>query len=203
MRFSRTNRAVLVVLFIGLFGAFGPALDGTALTALQTPVPSMEGWLDFESQTFTCIASGGMPGTIGLLNFLVVTGAPPTVVSIPIPFNGNGDASFTLPVQYLDCGVNLIVGIQLIAVGWDGAVHGSPLWALTTHNYVVTDPQVPPCPSCPTEPGEWVDYVTWPGTNDPSLFPHTKMAIITDENRLSGQPMLALESGPAGSFPIN
>jgi hypothetical protein len=75
---------------------------------------------------------------------------------------------------------------------------------LTSKNYVVTDPSVPPCPECPTGPGGWVDWITWPGSQTGPLYPHCMVAIESDEQRSSGQqPMLALESGPAGSFPIN
>jgi hypothetical protein len=98
----------------------------------------------------------------------------------------------------------MTVGMQLTAIGLDGTVEVSPVWALTTHNYVVGDPSNPPCPECPTTAGSWVEWVPWPGAPaDGSLYPHCLVAYATDEVRNPGVPMLALESGPAGSFPIN
>ena len=83
-------------------------------------------------------------------------------------------------------------------------MHESGVWALSTRNYVVTDPEVPPCAGCPTTPGgcgrvgQLARHATGARCTRTAL-----VAIHSDEPRSGGQPMLALESGPAGSFPIN
>jgi hypothetical protein len=199
MRLSRTNRAALVLLFIAVLGAFGTAIDGTALGS----DPTIETFLDYQDRTFTVTAAGGVPGGVGLLNFLVVTGPIPGVLQVPFTFDAYGNSTLTVPLADLNNGYDLAIGIQLFTLDSQSQIVFSRVWALTSRNYVVTDPAVQPCPECPTSPGGWVDYVNWPGTDSGPIYPHTLVAIHSAPPRDGSQPMLALESGPAGSFPIN
>ena len=200
MRFLGSTRALLVVLFIALFGSFGPAIDGAVL---PTITPELESYLDFETKTLTVSAMGGIPETIGVINFVVVSTPEPMVLSVPFLFDTTGGATFSIPITDLNNGLDLVVGIQLFTLDFDYNLLASRIWALTTKNYTVTDPENPPCASCPVHPGGWVDWVSWPGVENGPVYPHTLVAIPSSEERLGGQPMLALESGPAGSFPIN
>jgi hypothetical protein len=200
MRLSRTNRAALVVLLACAIGSFGPAFDGSGSTGLP---PEMTTYLNFDTLTFTINAWGGVPGGTGVLNFIVAEGPTPGILQVPIAFNACGESTLVIPIRDLMNGYDLAVGVQLVAQGIDGEVHEGPLWALTAHNYVVTDPASPPCPTCPTTPGGFVEFINWPGTSGGPTYPHTRVALVTDDERQGSTPMLALESGPAGSFPIN
>jgi hypothetical protein len=200
MRLSRTYRAVLVFLFVGLFGAFGSASDGDN-TGL--PTPGLMVWLDFAEESLFVEAQGGEPGTPAALIFFVTNGPTPGNFELPFTFDASGSARLHFPLSMMNNGVDLAVGIQLISIGPTGVLQESPVWALTSHNYVVTDPSNPPCSQCPTVPGGSVDWVTWPGTQSGPLYPLCIVALESDEGRSAGQPMIALQSGPAGSFPIN
>jgi hypothetical protein len=201
MRFSRTYRAVLVFLFVGFLGVAGPALDGRQESIV--PPPTFEAWLDGPSQSFIIEATDGMPGAPGLFNILVVAGPNPGLVQIQFTYDAIGSMRVTVPISQLRNGWDLIIGMNLVSVGIDGGIHESPVYALATHNYVVTDPTVPPCTGCPTAPGGFLEFIDWPGTTGNPIYPHSGIAINTDDARGGSQPMLALESGPAGSFPIN
>jgi hypothetical protein len=200
MRLSRTYRAVLVFLFIGLFGAFGPAIDGDGS---GFPAPGLMVWLDFAEEALFIEASGGEPGTAAAVNFLITNGPAPGIQQVPFTFDANGYNRLYFPLSLMNNGVDLAVGIQLLSISATGVIQESPIWALTSHNYVVTDPSTPPCSQCPTVPGGSIDWVTWPGTQTGPLYPLCLVALESDEGRAAGQPMIALQSGPAGSFPIN
>jgi hypothetical protein len=204
MRFSRPIRVALILVLVLVTGGFGPALDGVAslAAAFQAP-PSMQALLDWDTQTFRVDAVGGQPGSVGSFNFLVVSGLSQGLFTVPFTFDSSGRGSFVVPTSALITEADLAVAIQLVAYGNDGLVHASPLWALGSHSYLVTDPQVPPCDNCPTTPGCDIEWIPWPGTFGSPEFPHCTLALPIGEERASGQPMLALESGPAGSFPIN
>ena len=200
MRLSRIYRAVLVFLFVGFLGATGPALDGETPSDSPTFVVSM----DYGTRTLIVEASDGQPGAPGAFSFIVVNGPIPGTTNVPFTFDGVGFCRMIFPLEALNNGHDMGIGIQLLTLGVGSTIEQSPLWALTTHNYVVEDPQgPPPCPNCPTEPGGWIDYLSWPGMSG-GPFPHCELALNTDEVRPNGaQPMMVLESGPAGSFPIN
>jgi hypothetical protein len=200
MRFFGSTRAFLVVLFIAVFGAFGPAIDGSVV---QSITPELETYLDYETKTFTVTATGGIPETIGVINFVVVSTPEPMVLGVPFLFDSSGGATFSIPLDELNNGLDLVVGIQLFTLDFDYNLVVSRVWALTTRNYTITDPSNPPCPTCPLSPGGWVEWVNWPGVQNGPVYPHTIVAVQSSEERLGSQPMLALESGPAGSFPIN
>jgi hypothetical protein len=200
------HRATLFLATIGILGGFGHALTGAGqqISLQAPPVPAMEAVLDDGLDLFKLEAWNGMPGSPGVFNFLVLSGPVQGLFSIGFTFDGDGHAMVAIPFSALNNGYDIVAGIQLVAIGMDAAPHASPLWALASRNYIVTDPEVSPCTSCPTGPGSWIDYVPWPGSPaDGSIYPHTLVAFQTGEARGSGQPMLALESGPAGSFPIN
>jgi hypothetical protein len=201
MRLSRTYRAVLVFLFVGFLGATGPAIDGMDPTPFAAPQFTV--WMEFDTTSLFVEATHGDAGAAGILNFHVINGPTPGLLSVPFTFDAVGQCRMTFPLSLMNNGMDLAIGVQLVTVSQTGSVIESPIWALTSKNYVVTDPSVPPCPECPTAPGGWVDWVTWPGTQSGTLYPHCMVAIESEEGRSSGQPMLALESGPAGSFPIN
>jgi hypothetical protein len=201
MRFFRTSLSVVVFLMVGLFGASGSACDGCVTTPPSGP--DFETWLDFASGTFNVYTSNGMPGAPGLFNFYMVTGPTPGLFQAAFTYDGSGAAHLSIPVSVLLNGADCIIGMNCVSIGTDGNIHESGIWALATRNYVVTDPNNPPCASCPTSPGCVEDWVTWPGANDGLLYPHCLMAIDTGDARGGSQPMMALESGPAGSFPIN
>jgi hypothetical protein len=199
MRISRTNRIAVVSFLIALLGAFGPALDGPGQGGVQ---PDFETTVDFDTQTFRIVARNGVAGAPAALNFVVVSGSNQYSVTVPFLLDGDGSFESLIPIQDFNNGYDLVVGIQLFTTDSTGEMWESPVWALTTRNYVVTDPNTPPCVECPTAPGGWFELVPLPGTTTPQ-YPHTTVAIHSAEERSGGQPMLALESGPAGSFPIN
>jgi hypothetical protein len=200
MRLSRSVRAALVLLFVATLGSFGPALEGEG--CIGAP-PCISTWLDFQQRTFSIEAWGGTPNGVGVLNFLVAQGANPGVVQMPITFDAYGEANVIVPLTQFNTGYDITVGIQLFTLDGNGEILGSKVWALRSHNYIVTDPTTEPCANCPTSPGGWLDWVLWPGMATGPLYPHTTVAIPSSEERSGGQPMLVLESGPAGSFPIN
>jgi hypothetical protein len=202
MRLSRTYRAILVFLFVGFLGATGPALDGENPSA---DVPQLIVWMDYETRALILEASDGMPGAPGAFSFIVTNGPTPGTLNVPFTFDAIGNCTLSFPLQILNNGSDLAIGIQLLTLAPDSTIQQSPVWALTSHNYLVEDPMgPPPCPTCPTSPGGWIDWVNWPGVQGGPLYPHCEVAIPADEPRPSGsQPMLVLESGPAGSFPIN
>jgi hypothetical protein len=109
----------------------------------------------------------------------------------------------SFPISVLNNGFDQVIGFNCVSTGQDGAQHESGVWALTSRNYTVTDPETPPCSGCPTQQGGWMENVEWPGMTGGPLYPHSIVAIDTADARDGAQPMLALESGPAGSFPIN
>jgi len=201
MRLSRTHRAVLVFLFVGFLGAAGSARDGFD-PIMQEEEPALQVLLDYDSQLVKFTASDGMPGGPGSLDFFIATGPMAGPVQVQFTYDANGEYRFDFPISVLNDGFDMVFGVRLVSMGTDGSMHESGVWALQTRNYVVTDPRVPPCPGCPTTPGGTVEMVQWPGQDGP-LYPHCVVAIFSDDPRSGGQPMLALESGPAGSFPIN
>jgi hypothetical protein len=201
MRLSRTQRAFLVFLFVGFLGAAGPALDG--FEPLGQGEPEFQVWLDFDSQTVSLTATDGMPGGPGSLDFFVANGPMAGPVQVSFTYDASGSYRLDFPFSVLNGGYDLVFGVRLTSMGNDGFMHESGIWTLRTRNYVVTDPEVPPCAACPTTPGSTVEWVNWPGGDGGPTYPHCLVAIYSDEPRSGGQPMLALESGPAGSFPIN
>jgi hypothetical protein len=202
MRFSRTWCAVIALLVVGFLGASGPARTGTALAVSGSP-PVFMTWLEYSTQTFHISATNGMPGAPGLFNVLVVTGPNPGLIQLPFTYDAKGNAVAVFPITPLINGMDCLVALNCVSTGTDGELHESGVWALATRNYVVNDPNEPPCNSCPTAPGGWLDLIEWPGAAGGPLYPHSLIAISLAEERESGAPMLALESGPAGSFPIN
>lgn len=203
MRFSRTSSAVVAFLLVAFLGASSSACGGIEIQGQSLPPPSFEAWLDFPTKTFHVMASDGLPGAPGLFNFLVLTGPTPGLLQVPFTYDASGAARASFSATTLVNGMDCLIAFNCVSVGLDSGIHDSGAWVLTTRNYVVTDPNNPPCPSCPTAPGGWIEEIEWPGTSGGALYPHSLIAFYTDEERASGQPMLALESGPAGSFPIN
>jgi len=203
MRLSRTYRAILAFVLVGFLGASGPARDGCAQTPLPQTPPSFEAWLDFPTRTFQLLATDGLPGGPGMFNFFVVSGPTPGLIQVPFTFDALGTGRAMFPTSLLNNGFDMVVAFNCVSMGTDGSLHDSGIWALTSRNYTVTDPNTPPCPGCPTAQGGWMEDVEWPGTTGGALYPHSLVAIATSDARDGSQPMLALESGPAGSFPIN
>jgi hypothetical protein len=201
MRFFGSTRALLIVSLIAAFGSFGPAIDGAPVP--EPLAPQIVSYLDYGTKSLTITCSGGIPETLGVLNIAVVSTPVPVSLPIPFLFDDTGGAVFTIPLADLNNGLDLVVGLQLFTLDYDLNLVASPIWALTTRNYIVTDPAHPPCFECPTSPGGWVDWVFWPGLESGPVYPHTIVAWYTSEERGNGQPMMVLESGPAGSFPIN
>jgi hypothetical protein len=203
MRFSRTYRAIVVFLFVGFLGASGPACNGSETLTPSDP-PRFEARLEYSTRTFHVSSMDGLPGAPGLFNFLVLSGPVPGLIQVPFTYDASGCARACFSIAPLVNGLDCLVAMNCVSVGCDSEIHESGVWALTTRNYVVTDPENPPCSSCPTTPGGWIEDIEWPGASAGGpLYPHSLMAINTDAERVAGTPMLALESGPAGSFPIN
>jgi hypothetical protein len=204
MRLNRTLRGILVLVFVGMLGGLGSALAGGGSgSSPSSPAPQMSMWLSHEDQLLKIDAWGGSPGGIGALVLSVAWGPIPGLVVVPITFDASGEAQVAVPIAGLNQGSDMLVGIQLAALAPDGTALFSPMWALQTRNYEVGNLLTPPCGQCPLAPGGWVDFVPWPTATGGPLYPHTTVAIYSDDPRNGVQPMLVLESGPAGSFPIN
>ena len=60
MRFSRTYRAILVLLLVGLVGGLGPALNRGAALLPPSPPPTMQSYLDYDQQVLKLEAFDGM-----------------------------------------------------------------------------------------------------------------------------------------------
>lgn len=198
MRLNRTYRAMLVLVFAGILGSFGPALSGGPAPVCEA-TPSITTFLSFTSQTLTIDLLRGTSGGAGALEVVLPDGS----IQIPIEFDAAGEAQLVIPISDLNTGIDLVAGLRLIVVADSGLTSTSPMWALQTRNYIVDDPSNPPCFNCPVTEGGWVDYVLWPGETSGPVYPRTQVAIFSGSEREGLQPMLVLESGPAGSFPIN